>query len=244
MNKALEVLSIIPARGGSKGIPRKNIIDICGKPLVALTIEFSINHDLISRTIVSTDDKKIKNVSIKYGAEVIDRPKSLSLDSSPTEDAISHVLDALKQNEDYTPDIILLLQPTSPVREYADVVKCLKPIISQEFNASMTITEVDAHYHPFWIKEIVGGEIVSPFGRNVDDERINEIKKYYQRQLLPGKYYWKNGSIYAFTSDSFKRLGHRYGDKCAPVIIDYRRSINIDSVADVLSLKNYLREKK
>jgi CMP-N-acetylneuraminic acid synthetase len=240
--KKLEVLSIIPARGGSKGIPRKNIIDICGNPLVSLTIKFSLNHDLISRTVVSTDDEDIKKVSIECGSEVIDRPKNISLDSSPTEEAILHVLDYLKENEDYTPDVILLLQPTSPAREYSDVENCLLPIISKEFNASMTITEIDAHYHPYWIKEIVDGEITSPFGRNIDDERINEIKKYHQRQLLPHTYYWKNGSIYAFTNESFRRLKHRYGDKCAPVIIDDNRSINLDSIQDVERLRSYLEE--
>lgn len=240
--KKSKVLAIIPARGGSKGIPRKNIRNIEGKPLVQYTVDFSLKCSLIDKTVVSSDDKEILNVCKKLGAHVINRPPEYSRDESPTEEAILHCLDVLKK-ESYIPDIILLLQPTSPIREIEDVKKSLIPIREKDFNASMTVTEVDAHYHPFWIKEIVEGELISPYGRNDKDERINEIKKYHQRQLLPGKFYWKNGSIYAFTEESFRRLGHRYGDKCAPVIIPPDRSINIDSINDISKLENYYREK-
>lgn len=236
-----KVLAIIPARGGSKGIPRKNIKDINGKPLVQYTIDFSVNSSLIDRTIVSSDDEEILDICKKLGSEVIKRPKELAKDESPTEEAILHCIQTLKK-ENYEPDIILLLQPTSPIRSEEDVRKTLVPIMLGDFNAAMTISEVDAHYHPFWIKEIVDGEIVSPFGRNPEDERINEIKKYHQRQLLPGKFYWKNGSIYGFTTESFLRLGHRYGDKCAPVVVETNRAINIDSEDDISKLENYYKE--
>ena len=112
----MEILSIIPARGGSKGIPLKNIIKINKKPLLYYTINASLKSKLVTRTIVSTDHEKISKIAKSLGAEVIKRPKKLANDHIALEPSISQILDHLKKTENYKPDIILILQNTSPLR--------------------------------------------------------------------------------------------------------------------------------
>ena len=112
----MNILSIIPARGGSKSIPLKNIVKIQNKPLLYYTVTASLNSKLITRTIVSTDNQKIAKVAELLGAEVIKRPKKLASDTSSVELTIQHTVDHLKKTEDYIPDIIILLQNTSPLR--------------------------------------------------------------------------------------------------------------------------------
>jgi len=241
----MEVLAIIPARGGSKGIPRKNIKKVNGRPLVDYTVDFSLKSKTITRTIVSSEDLQIIDHCRSIGSEVVVRPLELAGDESPTEDAICHVLTYLEAKEKYKPEVIVLLQPTSPLREHYDIDNSIAMIKSGRFNAAMSVTLVDAHYHPYWVKSIDknSGELISPFGRKNKSSRINEIDMYYQRQQLPEKFYWKNGSIYAFTYESFKRLGHRYGDRCAPVVIPQCRTINIDTLDDMNKFERYLEVK-
>tara|TARA_Y100000310_G_scaffold308073_1_gene350800 strand:- start:2459 stop:3217 length:759 start_codon:yes stop_codon:yes gene_type:complete len=238
-----KIISIIPARGGSKGVPKKNIRLLNGKPMIYYTIALSLNFPLISRTIVSTEDEEIKSISLSYGAEVVDRPSALAQDSSPTEEAIEHVLKTLEASEGYVPDLIVLLQPTAPLREDGDLYQAFSNIENKEYDAAMSITELDAHYHPYWIKEVVDDEVVSPFGNNNTRVKILETEKYYQRQQLPKQYYWKNGSIYVFTYESFCELGHRYGNRCAPIIIGKERSINVDTEEDFIRTEKYLKKK-
>lgn len=111
-----KIIAIIPARGGSKGIPRKNIKILAGKPLIAWTIEAAKNSKYLNRVIVSTEDQEIAEISKKYGAEVVKRPAELATDTASTGLAIEQVVAYLEKNENYNPDIIVLLQPTSPIR--------------------------------------------------------------------------------------------------------------------------------
>ena len=117
----MKIISIIPARGGSKSLPRKNLVEFLGEPLINKTIEQSINSEYIDKTIVSTDNQEIKQQSLKYNLEVIDRPKDISGDEATTESAMMHVLETLKNDEDYIPDIVILLQVTSPLRKNDDI---------------------------------------------------------------------------------------------------------------------------
>ena len=112
----MNVLSIIPARGGSKGIPLKNLVKIKNKPLLHYTVQASLKSKFVNRTIVSTDSPKISKVALSLGSEVIDRPKKLANDTIGLEPTINHVLVHLKTHENYIPEIILILQNTSPLR--------------------------------------------------------------------------------------------------------------------------------
>ena len=118
----VKVVAVIPARGGSKGIPRKNMMLLNGKPLVYYTIRESLKSKYINRTIVSTEDNEIAKISSEYGAEVVRRPVELAKDDTPTIDVVLHVLDTLKA-QNFEPDIVVLLQPTSPLRNTQDIDK-------------------------------------------------------------------------------------------------------------------------
>ena len=139
------VLAVIPARGGSKGIPGKNIKAFCGKPLIVHSIEAALNCSLISRTVVSTDDDSIAQVAKANGAQVINRPVELAVDTSLVIDAIRHaVLSVEEEGEDV--DIVLLLEPTSPFRRKQDLEKCVQILLENKADSVATFT--DAHVSP------------------------------------------------------------------------------------------------
>ena len=128
----MKIISIIPARGGSKSIPKKNLVNFLNEPLIAKTIQQSLKTKLINRTIVSTDNDEISLVAKEFGAEVVKRPNNISGDSAATESAILHTLKLLKENENYVPDIIILLQATSPLRRKDDISNAITLFINKK----------------------------------------------------------------------------------------------------------------
>ena len=134
----MKILSIIPARGGSKGIRLKNLVRLDGKPLLHYTIMASLESKLVDRTIVSTDNKKIAEQAKKFGAEVITRPKQLATDESLLEPVIQHVLDFLKAKKKYRPDIIVLLQNTSPLRSSEYIDGALSLLIKKKYDSVLS----------------------------------------------------------------------------------------------------------
>lgn len=141
-----KIISIIPARGGSKRLPRKNIMNLCGKPLIAYTIEASIKSGIAERTIVLTDDKEIKEISLKYGSEVFDRPSELARDDSPTIDIVKHIIKTLEEKEKYFPGIIVLLQPVSPLKNSEDIKQAYDIFNKSKFGSVVSVTESS----PLW----------------------------------------------------------------------------------------------
>lgn len=147
------ILGLIPARGGSKGIPWKNLVDLGGKPLIARTIESSLKCGMIDRTIVTTDSEKIAEISRKYGADVpFLRPNEFALDESNSYDAIFHAIDWLKENENIEYDYICLLQPTSPFRNHEHINEAIKKLFKTK-NALSLISVTEAHVGPYWMVE-------------------------------------------------------------------------------------------
>jgi CMP-N,N'-diacetyllegionaminic acid synthase len=154
-----KVLAIIPARGGSKGIPGKNIRVFAGKPLIAHSIEIALNCSLIDRTVVSTDDARIAEVARAHGAEVIDRPCELASDTALVIDAIKHaVLEVESEGE--AVDIVLLLEPTSPFRRAEDLQKCIQVLLDDRADSVATFTESDVSPNRLWR---VSDGIVEPY---------------------------------------------------------------------------------
>ena len=135
----MKILAVIPARGGSKRLPRKNIFPIAGRPLIALTIEQALEANFISRTIVSTDDEEIAEISSRYGAEIIMRPQALSTDTATSESALRHVLEYLGRNEDYVPEIVVFLQCTSPIRFPGDIDRALQHFRSESGDSLVSV---------------------------------------------------------------------------------------------------------
>ncbi len=180
MRKRTEVLAIIPARGGSKGIRNKNIRNFCGKPLIAYTIEQSKASRFITRTVVSTDSKEIAKVARTHGAEVpLLRPKELAGDQSQVADALFHILRALKEKEGYEPDYVLLLYPTSPLLSRERIEQAIA--LAVEKNAGSVVS---GHYDKghYWLEADGGWKRLYP---------IELVNSQYQKPL-----FIENGAIY------------------------------------------------
>ena len=176
-------IAIITARGGSKGLPRKNILPLNGKPLIAHSIEAAMNSGKIFRCIVSTEDKEIKEVSLRYGAEVFDRPFDLAADNSKSQDVILNVLTKVFQESD-PPKHFILLQPTSPLRTTEHINESIDAYLKSSANSLISVTE--AEHHPYRCLRLEEDHLVPLF----DLENLNG-----PRQLLP-KIFRQNGAIY------------------------------------------------
>ena len=187
----MEILAIIPARGGSKSIPRKNIKNLGTKPMIAWSIEAALKSN-IDRVIVTTDDKEIAEVAKKYGAKTpFIRPSELAQDTTPTEPVLKHTLEWLKENENYTPDAVVLLQPTSPLRQAEHINEAIKIFKQKNPDCLISVHEAIANNNPHWIlKRDENNKIILATG-----EPLSEIKN--RRQDLPA-HYIRNDIIYVF----------------------------------------------
>lgn len=138
MYKNKKILAIIPARGGSKGLPGKNIKLLAGKPLIAHTIEAALKSKHLDRVVVSTDDEKIMEISKKFKAEVIKRPEELARDATPMQPVLEYLVDYLEKRENYKPDIIVLLQPTSPLRNTSHINGAIDKLLEGKYDSLLS----------------------------------------------------------------------------------------------------------
>jgi CMP-N-acetylneuraminic acid synthetase len=222
--KTKKVLAVIPARGGSKGIPGKNIREFAGKPLIVHSIMAALNCSLINKTVVSTDDDKIAIVAEAHGADVIKRPDELAADTSLVIDAIKHaVLKVEEQGEKI--DIVMLLEPTSPFRRAEDIEKCVQVLLEDKADSVATFT--DAHVSPNRLWR-VSGDVVEPF--------IAGAVPWLPRQKQP-KAHELTGQIYGLSrrvlfarADSISLLlGRKYA-----VITPRETALDIDTELDFM----------
>jgi CMP-N,N'-diacetyllegionaminic acid synthase len=147
------ILGIIPARGGSKAIPRKNLAVVANKPLIAWTVEVAVESGLLDRLVVSTDDREIAVAGKELGAEVpFLRPTELATDTSTSMDVVLHAIQWLDDNEQYRPDYILLLQPTSPLRTATDIRESMELLLAK--NADSVVSVCETRQHPLWMKGV------------------------------------------------------------------------------------------
>jgi len=217
----MEILAIIPARGGSKGVPRKNIRLLNGKPLIAYTIEEAKKSKYISKVIVSTEDDEIAKISNKYGAEIIKRPQELAKDDTPTIDVVLHILEKLI-NKNIKPDIVILLQPTSPLRTFQDIDNAINLFIENNCDSVVSVCEI-AH-SPYWSFKIENGYLKPLLGEKY-------LKK--RRQELP-KVYIPNGALFIATPEVLQKYKTFYCKKTMPYIMPIERSVDIDNELDFL----------
>ena len=215
----MNIVSIIPARGGSKGIPRKNIKQLNGKPLISYSIEASNSCNLINNTYVSTEDSEISEISKKYGAEVINRPKELAEDNSSSIDVILHVLDYLKCTEKL-PDLFILLQPTSPLRTSKDIENSINLFLNNDCDSLVSVCELD---HQFLLNfSLKDNYLIQNNDNSFFDSR---------RQDLP-TYYSLNGAIYITTPNFIKKNKSFYSNKTIPYVMSKEKSIDLDTPLD------------
>ncbi len=226
----MKILSIIPARGGSKGIKLKNLVKLNNKPLLYYTVTASLNSKLVSRTIVSTDHKKIAKEAKKLGTEVITRPKELSADKTPLEPVIEHVLRYLETNDNYIPDIIVILQNTSPLRNSKHVDDAITMLINQNYDSILSGFSI--HTFLWKYKEYGTVEPVS-----------YDPKKRPNRQEM-GDLLFENGAIFVTKYKSFKKSRCRISGKIGFYKMPLELSYNIDEKIDLLNAKKFLKTTK
>lgn len=222
MNKEPLILAVIPARGGSKGIPHKNIKLLAGKPLLAYSIEVALQCKMISDIVVSTDDELIKGIALRYGAEVpFLRPAELSTDTALAIPAIQHAVHQAEKIKNKHYDYIIMLQPTAPLRAAEDVTNALRQLIDSYADGIISVVDVD-NWHPMKMKKFVDGWL-----KDYEKPPMENPP----RQVLP-KVYMVNGAIYATRRDFLIDFSTFQGNRCLGYIMPAERSINIDSEID------------
>lgn len=215
--------AIITARGGSTRLPRKNVLSLCGKPLIAHTIEAALASSYLDRVIVSTDDDEIAEVSLAFGAEVpFRRPPELATAEARSVGAILHAMDWLKQNENYEPEYIVLLQPTCPLRTAQHIDEAIELCLERDADSVVALCE--PKHHPYWLKVLDADGRIHPF------MQVNR-RKYHRKQELPSVYA-SNSSIYVVRSSVLWERQEFYTDRSYAYLMDASVSLDIDDEWD------------
>lgn len=225
-----KIVAIIPARGGSKGLPKKNILDLGGKPLITWTIEASLSSKYITKTVVSSESDEILNISKIHGADSIKRPDELASDTATSESAVMHAIEELKNSSEEF-DYLILLQPTSPLRNAEDIDNAFDLLFSSDATALISVCEID-------------NKILKAFKQNKDGyiEGIsNNSYPFARRQDLP-KTYMSNGAIYIIKIDEFLNSKTLFSEKTISFQMDEIKSLDIDTVADLKEAQKYVGE--
>lgn len=222
------ILAIIPARGGSKGIPRKNIRHFAGYPLIAWSIAAAKQSSLVTRIIVSTDDKEIASVAREWGAETpFSRPAKLAQDKTTDLPVFEHALKWLEEIEGYHPDVVVQLRPTSPIRPRTMVDEAVNVLLNHE-DADCVRGVVPAAQNPFKMWRFNGEE--KPLGQLLEVPGIAEPYNA-PRQVLP-PVYWQTGHIDAIRASTIVNKKSLTGDIVYPLVIDPKFTVDIDTLAD------------
>jgi CMP-N-acetylneuraminic acid synthetase len=218
----MRTIAIIPARAGSKGLPGKNTKPFLGKPLLAWSIEAAQKSGTIDHIVVSTDGDEALEIAGKYGAEGMRRPAELASDTALPKDAVLHVLDTLEARGDAPFDVLVLLQPTSPLRQPEDILHCVRKLTDDGVDSSATFKASGAHPSRVWS---IDSGLAAPF--------LNDGLTWAPRQAV-APVYALNGAVYAVDVAGFRAepsSAFLFG-KTAGVIMEPERSIDIDTLHD------------
>ena len=217
-----KMLGIIPARGGSKGIPGKNIRMLGGKPLIYYAVRAARESGLVDRLILTTDSAEIADVGKSLGIEMpFIRPANLAQDDTPMFPVIDHAVQFV-ESQGWQPDIILLLQPTAPLRQPEHIQAAVKILTETKCDAVASVVEVPQHYAPDFVLKLEEGKL-KPF--------LEGGEKVTRRQDTRAAYS-RDGTIYAFWRDVFIHKRSIYGDDCRPLVIPRDMSCNLDTMED------------
>lgn len=210
-------LAIIPARGGSKRLPRKNILDLQGKPLIAWSIKAAINSRYIDKVIVTSDDEEILQIAKQYGSDIIKRPNELSSDTATSFDAIRHTIENVEHF-----DYIVLLQPTSPLRTSQHIDEAIEQLHDKNADAIISVCEMD--HSPLWSNTLPKSDDMSHFLRDeVKNKRSQDLEQYYRL----------NGAIYISNTEKLlKEKSFMLKENIYAYKMDKRYSIDIDEEID------------
>jgi CMP-N,N'-diacetyllegionaminic acid synthase len=228
MNKNKTFLAIIPARGGSKRLPRKNVLDLCGKPLIAWSIEAGLKSKYIDKLIVTSDDEDILSISKKYGSDIIKRPEELSNDTATTFDALKHTIDNLEKY-----DYIVLLQPTSPLRNEKHLDESIELLEQKNADAVISVCEMD--HSPLWCNTLPeNGSMQTFLKEEVLNKRSQDLDKYFRL----------NGAIYICKMDKFlNNKGFFLKENIYAYLMSKENSTDIDDEFDFLMTEYIMKYK-
>ena len=228
MNKNKTFLAIIPARGGSKRLPRKNVLELCGKPLIAWSIEAGLKSKYIDKLIVTSDDEDILSISEKYGSDIIKRPEELSNDTATTFDALKHTIDNLEKY-----DYIVLLQPTSPLRNEKYLDEAIELLEQKNADAVISVCEMD--HSPLWSNTLPkDGSMKSFLKEEVLNKRSQDLDKYFRL----------NGAIYICKMDKFlNNKGFFLKENIYAYLMSKENSTDIDDEFDFLMTEYIMKYK-
>lgn len=233
----LEVLALIPARGGSKGVPRKNIRNFAGVPLIAYSIAAALQAELVTRVIVSTDDEEIAAVAREWGAETpFLRPSELAQDDTTDLPVFEHALQWLRENESYQPGIVIQLRPTSPIRPVGLLDEAIKKLLEHP-EADCVRGVVPSGQNPFKMWRIGGNGQLEPL------LSLPNMKEPYNapRQELP-KTYWQTGHVDVIRASTILEKGSLTGDIILPILIDPRYTVDIDTPSDMVRYARLMQD--
>jgi CMP-N-acetylneuraminic acid synthetase len=218
----MTVLAVVPARAGSKGVPGKNERLLAGKSLVARAAEAALASGVVDRAVLSTDSERIAEIGRQAGLEVpFLRPADLARDDTPMQPVIEHAVAWLEELE-YRPDIVLVLQPTAPLRTGAHVARAVALLQESGADSVVSVVEIPRHFSPHYAMRIAAGRLqpFSPEGAEIT--RRQDAEKAYSR----------DGTVYAVRRDVLVERHDLYGDDCRPLLIPAGESVNVDSPAD------------
>jgi CMP-N,N'-diacetyllegionaminic acid synthase len=216
------VLGIVPARGGSKGVPGKNVRPLAGRTLLEYTARAARESGVLDRVILSTDSPEIADTGRRAGLDVpFMRPVTLAGDDTPMLPVIQHALESLAR-DGWSPDIIVLLQPTSPLRRPDHIRAAVTTLRDTKADSVVTVVEIPRHLSPDYVMRIDGGRLQPFLPEGARVTRRQDARPAYSR----------DGTVYAFWRATIERFGGIYGEDCRPLLIDARESLSIDSPAD------------
>ena len=232
----MNVLYIIPARGGSKGLPQKNIKLLCGKPLISWSIETGIasKQKFPGRVLVSTDDSKIADVAVKYGAEVpFLRPDELAQDTTPSMDVVLHAINFFQsKGEEF--DLVVMLEPTSPQRDANDIIGAIELLITTPTAESVVGVSQTESAHPAFLVSIKNG-FIFPYGK----QAIQVVR----RQDIDELFFFE-GSMYVSKTESLVKRKSFYHEKTLGYVMPKWKSFEVDDTVDFIIIESLMNAKK
>ncbi|WP_085906812.1 cytidylyltransferase domain-containing protein [Kiloniella majae] len=230
----MKFLAIIPARGGSKGIPQKNIVDLNGKPLIAYTLEAVLKAKCLDRVVVSTDDNAVKDVVKEFGVDVITRPSELAEDKTPTLPVLQDVISQLAAKNNYLPEAVVTLQPTSPLRSSQHIDEAIELFKANPAADSLvSCVEVPHNFHPLSVmKQNNKGYLTSYIKQDETPLRRQDKDLVFAR----------NGAAIYITKTT-RLKNYIFGGNLLPYIMDESFSHDVDTIADLRQIEQILQNK-
>jgi CMP-N,N'-diacetyllegionaminic acid synthase len=235
MSQDLNILGLIPARGGSQGIPRKNLAPLAGEPLIAHTIKAALAARTLSRVLVSTDDEEIAATARQYGAEVpFLRPGELATDAAPALAVMRHAVQWLVEQEDWPCQVVVYLQPTSPLRRAEHIDAAVELLLAEKADTVVSVVEVPHNMNPLSVMRLSGKEL-KPF--------LTQGAQPLRRQDKPRALARNGPAVLALTRQAVMECNELYSCRTLPLVMTPQESVDIDDAWD-LDLAQWIMERR